>query len=319
MLGTATAAWIKPALAFSLVFFLGATSLGTSRTQAKLAFFGNKLAIAILLAAVIRTHQGWADASHGFPFQQSADRVSETWDGWVRLASWCAPLLLVAADSASGLKSTGAIRGVALWGIIAPLSATLLLIGFSVAAVFSAGYYQPSLQPNIAMALWGKAANRSLPPRFLIVSITTFCAARFGYRALRDCLRIDAAAGRRSDIVFCAAVAVTALFAWRSEHMFAGINFLDTPGIPMMCAAAILTVEAGLPRPRTGPRRFAGDAVLAMAAGIAAGAYSDWFCHQPDHNYSGAPWLLVAYAAALLTALAGRLFDSRSTALASTR
>jgi hypothetical protein len=74
----------------------------------------------------------------------------------------------------------------ALAGIATPLAETVLLIGVIGVATIHSGLYQPSVPPNVAMALWSHAANSALHARMLAAAITMFGAMRFGITAFVD-------------------------------------------------------------------------------------------------------------------------------------
>ncbi|HUE00087.1 MAG TPA: hypothetical protein VMR62_10990 [Bryobacteraceae bacterium] len=88
-------------MAAGIVLFLFLTGLQSVRTSARLALFTNKLSIAILIAAFIRVHDGWAAVLAGFPTQGQPPAVQQICHGLSQLAFYVAPLLLLAADSAA--------------------------------------------------------------------------------------------------------------------------------------------------------------------------------------------------------------------------
>ena len=80
------------------------------------------------------------------------------------------------------------------------LSSTLLLVGVIGRATYASRFYQPSLEPTVAMALWSKVAGRALPGLMMIAAITMFGAVRFGVSGIND-FRLDT---RISDGSLCA-------------------------------------------------------------------------------------------------------------------
>jgi len=80
-------------------------------------------------------------------------------------------------------------------GFAVPLFAVLMMIGVTNVATVKSSFYQPSLNPNVVMALWGHAARSSLPGRMLIVAVTMFGALRFGLRSLAETVTPTVSAG----------------------------------------------------------------------------------------------------------------------------
>lgn len=62
----------------------------------------------------------------------------------------------------------------------------LLLIGVIDIATFASPYYQPSLEPNVGMALTSRVARRILPVFLMVAGISMFGAIRFGIRTFVD-------------------------------------------------------------------------------------------------------------------------------------
>jgi hypothetical protein len=81
-------------------------------------------------------------------------------------------------------------------GVALPLFVTLLLVGAIGAATHASPFYQPSLEPTVAMALWSRAAGSALPGRRMIAAITVFGVARFGLKALAEAAGIPYASGK---------------------------------------------------------------------------------------------------------------------------
>ena len=144
----------------AVLAFLFISGLQSSTTTAKLAIFTNKLAVALLLAASVRVHQGWPAVFH-----QAApvfDGSQLRW-GLAALSSCVAPVALLASG---WVACTGGRRDavrIGLVGIAFPLFGTLLWVAAIEIATFASPFYQPSLRPNLATALWGNAATSAAP------------------------------------------------------------------------------------------------------------------------------------------------------------
>lgn len=66
-------------IAAGLLVFLFITGLQSLRTSAKLALFTNKLCIALLLAALLRVHDGWPAILKGLPALSVRSPVLDLW------------------------------------------------------------------------------------------------------------------------------------------------------------------------------------------------------------------------------------------------
>jgi hypothetical protein len=149
--------WIIVAAIVAFVFFTG---LQSTKTIAKLALFGNKLGIAILLAAIIRVHEGLPEAMNGFP--HSDNPLPEFWRGLSLVMFYVAPLGFLAGNFGSLVQGRKQLAMTAVMGVVVPLFAVLMMIGVTNVATINSSFHQPSLNPNIPMALWGHAAYSSL-------------------------------------------------------------------------------------------------------------------------------------------------------------
>jgi hypothetical protein len=163
-------------IAAAVLVFLFITGLQSLRTSAQLAVFTSKLGLALLVAALLRVHQGWPVILQGIPSSVVSPPVWNLWRGVSLLGFYLAPLALLAADSGhhSSARQQVAITG--LMGIALPLFGTLLVVRVISGATFHSQYYRPSLSPNVAMALWGGVARSALPGPMMLAAIP--CSAR---------------------------------------------------------------------------------------------------------------------------------------------
>jgi hypothetical protein len=190
------------AIGIGVMGFLAFTSLQSVQTIAKLALFINKLGAAILIAALIRVHQGWPAVLRASPVFTVRSGDLELWQGLSQTAFYLAPLVFFAANF--GYRSPGrkAVAMTAFIGIAVPLAGTLLLVGLIRIATIRSGFYVPSLEPNVAMALWSHAASSALLGRILLAAISSFGAIRFGIRALVDSASIRPLGSRWTLVLF---------------------------------------------------------------------------------------------------------------------
>ena len=174
------------AISVGILVFVVITSLHSLRTSAKLALFTNKLGLAILVAASIRVRQGLPAALRGYPNASVHSELMDFWHGLSLLAFYVAPLAFLAANFGHRSHRRKSVAMIALVGIAAPLAGTLLSVGVINVALIAAGFYQPSLQPSVTMALWGHVARSALPGRTLVAAITTLVRCASGSDLLRN-------------------------------------------------------------------------------------------------------------------------------------
>ncbi len=79
-------------IAAGILAFLFFTGLQSTRTSAKLALFTNELGIAILIAAFLRVHDGWASVPAGFPTAGQGPAIPRLCHSLSSLTSYAAPL-----------------------------------------------------------------------------------------------------------------------------------------------------------------------------------------------------------------------------------
>jgi hypothetical protein len=228
------------ALAGVLLAFLFLTGLQSLQASARLALFTNKLGFAVLVAAFLRVHEGWPAALTGFSGSPERSAVLEVWRGLSVLAFYVAPLAFLAGDLVHRMETRKDAVMMGVMGIALPICGTLLLVGMIDVATLASQYYQPSLNPTVAMALWGKAAGSALPARMMITAITMFGAARFGASALATSVSTRWCAGR---LVWVPLGCLIAVIAWCSIHPYAaGLTVsMDVSAMFLVVTAAVLS------------------------------------------------------------------------------
>jgi hypothetical protein len=259
--------------AAALLTFLFVTGRQSLRTRAKQALFTNKLAFAILIAALIRVHQGWPVVIGG-PWTSSGRSWHwEVWSCLSDLAFYVAPLALVAANFGHASRGRRQVVTTGLMGVALPLFATLLLAGVIGAATLASPFYQPSLEPTVAMALWSHAARSALPGRMMIAAITVFGVARFGIAALAEAAGIPAPGTRRGWALLACFVGAT---AWLSLHPYAPAftAALDLAARCLGVTGTVITVDFAIGRRRVEQaRRVDWVGLIALLAGLATPLY----------------------------------------------
>jgi hypothetical protein len=290
--------------AAGLLTFLFLTGLQSTRTNARLALFTNKLGVAILVAAFIRVNDGWTAVPSGFPTSGHEPLVPHLWYGVSHLAFYVAPLGLLASDFGFRAPGRKQVALAGLTGVALPLFGALFFTAVIGIATGRSRFYVPSLNPTVAMALWSYAAASAVGGRMLVATVTTFGAMRFGARALMDSSSILRPPGRLSWVLPACLIAV---IAWLSLHPFApAIDIASEIAATWLAVAgAVLTADFVIGRQVTRVRGIDWVGVSALLAGMASvfclpGKYlwglDNWSC----------PWLLPTYGVGFVVCLAGR-------------
>lgn len=295
-------------IAATILLFAAFTGSQSLRISAALARFTIRLAIAILLAALIRVHLGWPAVLKGFPVVSQYSPAVDLGRGLSYLCFYAAPLAFLAADFGSRVRGRKLVAMTALMGIAVPLAGSLLLVGAINVATAASPYYQPSLNPNIGMALWGQAARRAVGPRMLIVAVTLFGSLRFGMRALEEKLP-----GRFS--LLAQGCSISAI-VWFSLHPTTkGIETVfEFCTMALVAASAVLTADVIARRQLVRARRIDWVGTLALVSGLAVPA-----CIRVAESWWH-PWLLPSYGIAFTVCLFGRMvFHPRLSAFISSQ
>jgi hypothetical protein len=291
------------AIGAALVAYLFATSLQSYRLNAKLAFLFDKLGIAILLAALIRARRGLPDAFNGFPNNTAYSVPLDAWHGLSELMLYAGPLIFLASVFGHRMRTRRDAARMAAMGVALPLFGTVLLVRVISFATYGAGFYRPSLVPNVAMALWSGAAGSAMAPRMMLTSITIFGAVRFGAKVLAE------AVGSRVVIAALGAMAV-----WWSVRPFdLAPAVFEVAAKCLVVVAAVLTAEFASGQRRDRARRVDWIGFGALVVGLAVGFGWRWPIDDSINANWWHPWLLPSYAVAFLTCLAGRLCSRSKT------
>jgi hypothetical protein len=291
-------------VAASILLFLFYTGLRSLQTNAKMARFTIKLAIAFLVAALLRVREGWPHALSGFPASGGCSDPLRFWHGLTWLVSYVGPLAFLAAGFGLRSQERKQVLKIGLWGLVAPLWGTMLVVSFIDLATFATPFYQPSGDANIAMALWGQARKSHASGYLMISAITVFGAVRFGVIALQELVPMLAASRRLRWFVL---VGLAGTIAWLPSNNAVFQALFRWPTTCLVVAAAVLTVDCATERwRRVKVRKVDWVGLAALLAGCATplclpnwlvGATSDVAWH---------PWLLPSYGMGLLVCVSGR-------------
>jgi hypothetical protein len=299
--------WTFEGLIAGIVGFVGVTGLLGEKAAVKMAWFSTRLGMAILLAALIRVHDGWVAIPGGFPNYSEASGGMVLWRSLSEIALYVAPLAFFAASW--GCRSAGRkhLLATALMGLALPLFTALLLVGVSNVAVQSSPYYRHGGNPSIALALWGGAAQRAAAGRMLIAGLTFLGVARCCIRALAGTVSLYS----RTRLAKWLMTATTiAMLTGLSRHMFDQrlIHTRVAATYALVAASAILTSDWILKRPPPGSRhRMDWVGCAALVAGVTASWYLRSLMPGTGEDAWGSRSLLPSYAVALLACMLGRL------------
>jgi hypothetical protein len=299
-------------LVVGILLFLFISGLQGLWVQSKLALFSVRLAIAILIAALLRAHEGWPTITRGLPPSEQQPVGVELWRGLSLAAVYVAPLSILAANYGRLLETRAGVLKTTMTGIALPLFGTLILVAIIEVATGHSSLYQPSLNPSIAMALWSHASARYQPGTMTVATITVFGAARFGANALTESLSF-VTLGQRAK--WAATGMFIAVIAWLSLHADFQTLFVfrDLAARALIVVGAVVTADvvAGK-RWGEGARRVDWVGVGALLAGLGTPLYlPDWVAGAVAGEW-WQPWLFPSYCAAFLVCGLGRVLQKQS-------
>lgn len=293
-------------MAIGTLLFLFSTGLTNIRTSARLALFTDKLCIAILIAAFIRTQDGWASIPAGFPTAGQPPMLEHLFYGLSHLALLVAPLALLAADFGSRIAKRREVTLTGLTGLALPLFGAMILSVAIGVATGASRLYQPSLAPTVGMALFSGVAFSATASRMLIAAITTFGAVRFGVRTLVDNASVRPS-GRLRWFVLGGLIAG---IAWLSMYPYSESlrKLSDIAATCLVIACGVLTADFVSGRRRVNTlRRVDWLGVAALLAGLSAP-----LCLPAPygglHNY----WLpgpMLSYSVGIVVCICGRAVE----------
>lgn len=267
--------------------------------------FSTKLGFAVLFAALIRVRDGLPSVIDPTVQLGSYELGSRGWEGLLQLVAEAAPLTFLAVYLVRPNSTRQQIAMTGLMGLAIPLFASVILLSVVGAATSVSHFYQPSLDPSVAMALWSQVAHSAMPGGILIAGMTIFGAARFGARALAQTFPI-----RTPGNPWWVVLPVAVLVSWSSNYRL--YYFEGTYDFLVRCfsvASGIITADFWFGHPVRLPKRFDWVGIVALLAGLALPML------VPNRLWANAlhfelwwhPWLLPSYAIALAVCLVGRI------------
>jgi hypothetical protein len=299
-------------IAAAILTFLFVTGLQSLRTSAKLALFTNKLGVAILIAALLRVRQGWPAILEAVSVSDEQPAILNLWHGLSLLSFYVAPLALLAANFVHRIPERKQVAMTAFAGIALPLAGTLLFVGIIALATFHSRFYTPSLNPNIAMALWGRAARSALPSVMMLATITMFGAVRFGARSLAEAVSIPAYGNRVRWVLLGCLICAIAWFSLYQDVPYVAKVF-EMSATCLAVAGTVLTADILMGRHLAGRRqKIDGIGAVALLAGLTTPLYMPPLIGVAPESWWH-PWLLPSCGIGFLVCLASRTIKKIST------
>ena len=286
-------------VATAITLFLFATALQGMQTNAKLAWFTNKLSLALLIAALIRVREGlpsaWEALTHPPGFMESTD-----WRSIPFILFYFAPLALFSSDFGYRTRTRKDATLIGLVGLALAFAFSL----FAAALMAQAAHGLRASFSNdrtMATALFQGLSRRYFPPRMMVTAITMFGSARFGMRALANSVPFE---GRTTRVILGVLACSIVIFTVATpDSLYAAREILTRC---LVAATAIFSADfiAGTWRLES-PKKIDWIGATALFAGLAitllvpTDLESWWF-----------PWLLPSYAASFVTCLVLRIARS---------
>ena len=290
-----------------LVYLTGCQSV---RVNAALAKFTIRLAVAILIAALIRVRSGWPAIPTGFdPFSQRS-LAEDTWRGFSNLSFYVAPLALLASAFGTRLASRKQVATTALFGIVVPLAGSLAIVTALNVATHASWFYRPSLNPNIAMALVSGVSRTGERAILLIFAITVLGVLRFSVARLKEAAAVRWVPPRFAWIPFGCLISAIVWYAAHPDR--ANLDTLFEFCAQCLAAAcAILSVDAITQRGIREPQAFDWAATLSLICGIGLPAFIRLWWPGTAEDSWGHPWVLPTYGISFVACLFARLATCR--------
>jgi hypothetical protein len=290
-------------LAGAILLLVYVTGCQSVSVNAALAKFTIRLALAILIAALIRVRSGWPAIPTGFdPFSQRS-LAEDTWRGFSNLSFYVAPLALLASAFGTRLANRKQVATTALFGIVVPLAGSLTIVTALNVATHASRFYRPSLNPNIVMALVSGVSRTGERAILLIFAITVLGVLRFSVARLKEAAAVRWVPPRFAWIPFGCLISA---IVWSSVHADweVMVPAAERSTEILAAVAAILTVDAVMRRQSHQPQAFDWPATLSLLCGIGIPAFGRFWWSSEDSW--GHPWLLPTYGITFMVHLVAR-------------
>jgi hypothetical protein len=285
-----------------LAYLTGCQSV---KVNAALAKFTIRLAVAILLAALIRVRSGWPAIPTGFDQFSRRSLVEDTWRGFSNLSFYVAPLALLASAYGTRLAGRKPVAMTGLFGIVVPLAGSLAIVTAIDVATHASQFYRPSGPASIAMALISGVSRTRERAILLIFVVTILGALRFGIARLKETAAVRWVSPRYAWIPFGGLISAIVWYAVHPDRE--NIDTVFEFCVQSLAAAcAILSVDAITQRGIREPQAFDWAATLSLICGIGVPAFIRFWRSGMDEDSWGHPWLLSSYGISFVVCLAAR-------------
>ena len=284
-----------------VVLFLFFTAFPSLRSHAKLASFTNKLAIAILVATLIRARRGIPAAWDAESYLNSAG----AWHYLADLSYYAGPLMLLAAGFGRRCRTKKHALMIGLSGLALPIVASVVGSSLVIGAGLALHERLTSIPLNVGAVLTYGDSRHYLWPKMALLALTMFGLIRFGACALAE--TISGYNLRRPVKLSLFALSIVAI-GWLANYAWDFSGTIESAATALAAVAGVLTADAltGLHnRPR---HRF--DWIGLSALGVAF--LAPWpleFLLGWSPDSLRAPWLLPIYGISFATCLLGRTIE----------
>jgi hypothetical protein len=297
---------------FSILFLL-ATGLQSLRTSAKLAFFSNKLGLALLIAAAIRVSRYLPDA-----WDDMGLAISDANHVWLHIAAplvVIGPMALLAADFGYRTHTRKDVVLIGTFGLALPMGLILFLTSLIQRAA-SHWYPYSGYPANMNVALWGADSEHYRPQWVALALVTLFGFARFFVFMLRATVAPLVPKRKSWLVVLGAVVLAGATLSVIADQTPILTRNLELAARLAACIAAILSADYLVGRwiiRRT--RTVDWPALLFVIVGCTAGGPMSFW--QVDYEAHIVGSILLTYAASFVSCLVGRAIEVRVTVISS--
>jgi hypothetical protein len=286
-------------LAVALVAFLFTTGLQSPRISARLAWLGNKVALALLVVAFIRVRAGLPSAWRATFYPD----ISGGWQYLSRTCFFAGPLVLLASGFGKRVPTRRGLALMVAGGLVLPIVLCLVAVSIISAAKHVQGV------GNIAVALWHGDSTRYTGPEMTLAGVTLFGTVRFSAAVLVESFSALQANKIVRYVLIGLSMCAAAMLSIEILNFWDFTDLMNSVVIALAAAAAVLTADAIARRWRKSPSvRFDWIGVAAFGLGFQAQfclpVLIGWF---PDPWWH--PWLLPSYAISFTACLVGRALE----------
>jgi hypothetical protein len=310
--------WAHAGVGVSLSLVLAGTSVVSLRTNARLALFTNKLALATMIAALIRVRGNLPESWAAFTSTASlAVNPTHALDKMGYLLLYSAPLVFLAAVFAHRSQSPRCAVQIGIWGAAVPFVAAVFLSGFVDRAAHLMYRNFGNINPYWA-ALLGGDARAYYPAKKALILITLFGVVRFAAWAIAEALPLPREKKwARRAILGCVATGIGVACGSLTLDLIAAKG---AAACVVVAGAAVLSADYLTGRwRRPGAKTVDWVGLSAWLAGAGILHYRAWtfvftgIYLGPDQEvWWHSWWILPTYGISFVVCMAGRLIERHS-------